>query len=164
MFGDATVVLQKCQILVKKGLPGQKNAITAQGRKDPHEPTGFSIQFCRISADSDLLPYVGSTETYLGRPWRPYSRTVFMQTYMSDLVDPRGWLEWNGDDSSVKTLYYAEYMNDGPGSALENRVQWPGYHVLKDAKEASFFTVANFLEGDSWLPSTGVMYTAGLGD
>ncbi|XP_028759987.1 pectinesterase/pectinesterase inhibitor PPE8B-like [Neltuma alba] len=162
IFGDATVVFQKCEILAKKGLPGQKNAITAQGRKDQHEPTGFSFQFCEISADSDLLPFVGSTETYLGRPWKAYSRTIYMQTYINDLVDPRGWLEWNGDDSSLDTLYYAEYMNGGPGAALENRVKWPGFHVLRDAKQAYPFTVANFIQGGLWLPHTGVIFTAGL--
>ncbi|XP_054807762.1 pectinesterase/pectinesterase inhibitor PPE8B-like isoform X2 [Prosopis cineraria] len=159
IFGDAAAVFQKCQIQAKRGLPGQKNAITAQGRKDPHEPTGFSFQFCNISADSDLLPFVGSIETYLGRPWRAYSRTVYMQTYMSNAVAPRGWLEWNGDESS---LYYAEYMNGGPGAALENRVKWAGFHVLKDAREAYHFTVADFIQGNLWLPHTGVMYTAGL--
>lgn len=114
IFGDATAVFYKCQIISKRGLPGQKNVITAQGRKDPHEPTGFSLQFCKITAHS---------ETYLGRPWRAYSRTVYMQTYMSDLVNRRGWLEWDGDDSSLDTLFYAEYMNGGPRAALENRVE-----------------------------------------
>ncbi|KAI9123311.1 hypothetical protein K1719_006200 [Acacia pycnantha] len=162
IFGDATAVFQKCLILARKGLPGQKNTVTAQGRKDPNEPTGFSLQFCKISADSDLLPFVGSTETYLGRPWRAFSRTVYMQSYMSYLVDPRGWLEWNGDESSLDTVFYAEYMNGGPGAALEKREKWPGFHVLKDAKQAYQFTVADFIQGDLWLPHTGVMYTAGL--
>ncbi|THU67558.1 hypothetical protein C4D60_Mb05t25920 [Musa balbisiana] len=60
------------------------------------------------------------------------------------------------------TLYYAEYMNYGPGSGLGRRVKWPGYHALSDATKAANFTVARFIDGNSWLPSTGVKYIAGL--
>ncbi|XP_061361717.1 pectinesterase/pectinesterase inhibitor PPE8B [Gastrolobium bilobum] len=163
IFGDATAVFQNCIIQAKKGLPDQKNTITAHGRKDPNEPTGFSIQFCNISADSDLLPSINSTQTYLGRPWKTYSRTIFMQSYMSNVIRPRGWLEWNGD-FALDTLYYAEYMNSGLGAGLDNRVKWPGYHALNDSTQASNFTVAQFIEGNLWLPSTGVTYTAGFTD
>ncbi|KAJ1437081.1 Pectinesterase, catalytic [Sesbania bispinosa] len=162
IFGDATALFQNCQIMAKKGLPNQKNTITAHGRKDPDEPTGFSIQFCNISADSDLLTSVNSTQTYLGRPWKPYSRTIFMQSYISDVLRPEGWLEWNGD-FALDTLYYAEYMNYGPGAGLNKRVKWPGYHVMNDSSQASNFTVTQFIEGNLWLPSTGVTFTAGLG-
>ncbi|XVF48814.1 hypothetical protein PTKIN_Ptkin03bG0218600 [Pterospermum kingtungense] len=162
IFGDATVVFQNCLIQAKQGLPNQKNTITAQGRKDPNQPTGFSIQFCNISADTDLLPLVNSTPTYLGRPWKLYSRTVIMQSYMSDAIRPEGWLEWN-QDFALDTLYYAEYMNFGPGAGVGSRVKWPGYHLLNSSAQAVNFTVAQFIEGNLWLPSTGVKYTAGLG-
>lgn len=161
IFGDATAMFQNCQILAKKGMEKQKNTITAQGRKDPNQPTGFSFQFCNISADSDLLPLVGSIPTYLGRPWKTYSRTIFMQSYMSNVIWSEGWLEWN-ESFALDTLYYAEYMNSGAGAGVGNRVKWPGYHVLNAASQATSFTVAQFIEGNLWLPSTGVTYTAGL--
>lgn len=162
IFGDATVVFQNCQIQAKQGLPNQKNTITAQGRKDPNQPTGFSIQFCNISADTDLLPFVNSTATYLGRPWKLYSRTIIMQSYISGAIRPEGWLEWN-QDFALDTLYYAEYMNFGPGAGVGSRVKWPGYHALNTSAQAVNFTVAQFIEGNLWLPSTGVKFTAGLG-
>ncbi|KAL5065680.1 hypothetical protein RYX36_027417 [Vicia faba] len=161
IFGDATVVFQNCQILAKQGLPKQKNTITAQGRKDPNQPTGFSFQFCNISADTDLLPSVGTIPTYLGRPWKTYSRTIFMQSYMSGVIRPEGWLEWDGS-FALDTLYYGEYMNSGPGAGLSNRVKWSGYHVLNDSSDAIKYTVAQFIEGNLWLPATGVSYIAGL--
>ncbi|GLT74214.1 hypothetical protein SLA2020_460240 [Shorea laevis] len=161
IFGDAAVVFQKCQLQAKQGLPNQKNTITAHGRKDPNQPTGFSIQFCNITADSDLLRSVNSTPTYLGRPWKQYSRTVVMQSYISNFIRPEGWLEWNGN-LYLDTLYYAEYMNTGPGAGLGHRVQWPGYHVLNNSAQAANFTVAQFIDGNLWLPSTGVKYSAGL--
>ncbi|XVE97814.1 hypothetical protein REPUB_Repub03eG0051400 [Reevesia pubescens] len=162
IFGDATVVFQNCQIQAKQGLPNQKNTITAQGRKDPNQPTGFSIQFCNISADTDLLPFVNSTPTFLGRPWKLYSRTIIMQSYISNAVRPQGWLEWN-QDFALNTLYYSEFNNSGPGADLGGRVKWAGYHALNNSVQAVNFTVAQFIEGNLWLPTTGVTYTSGFG-
>ncbi|KAL7194089.1 hypothetical protein ACSBR2_025683 [Camellia fascicularis] len=90
IFGDGTVVFQNCRILATLGLPDQKNTITAQGRKDPSESTGFSIQFSNISAEPDLLASLNSTYTYLRRPWKLYSRTVIMQSYMSNAIRQEG--------------------------------------------------------------------------
>ncbi|XP_014510563.1 pectinesterase/pectinesterase inhibitor PPE8B [Vigna radiata var. radiata] len=159
IFGDATAVFQNCLIQPKKGLPNQKNTITAHGRKDPNEPTGFSFQFCNITAYSDLAPVVNTTQTYLGRPWKTYSRTVFMQSFMSEVIRAEGWLEWNGN-FALDTLYYAEYLNTGAGAGVANRVKWTGYHAFNDSSQVSNFTVAQFIEGNLWLPSTGVTYTA----
>lgn len=161
MFGDATAVFQNCQIQARKGLPNQKNTITAQGRKEVDEPTGFSIQFSNFTGEPDLLASPNSTETYLGRPWKQFSRTVIMQSYISNIVKPQGWLEWNGD-FALDTLYYGEYMNFGPGAGLGGRVNWTGFHAITDSAVANNYTVAQFIVGNSWLPSTGVKYTAGL--
>ncbi|KAJ6305954.1 hypothetical protein OIU78_021312 [Salix suchowensis] len=60
------------------------------------------------------------------------------------------------------TLWYGEYKNHGPGALLSGRVKWPGYHIIQDAAAAKFFTAAQFIDGMSWLPSTGVKFTAGL--
>ncbi|PRQ42319.1 putative pectinesterase [Rosa chinensis] len=152
IFGNGAAVLQNCKIYTRVPLSLQKVTITAQGRKDPHQNTGFSIQ------DS----YVFATQpTYLGRPWKPYSRTVFINTYLGGLVQPRGWLEWYGN-FALGTLWYGEYRNYGPGASLSGRVKWPGYHIIQDANMASFFTVRRFIDGMAWLPATGVKFTVGL--
>ncbi|XP_031500071.1 pectinesterase/pectinesterase inhibitor PPE8B-like [Nymphaea colorata] len=161
IFGNGQVVFQNCLIVARKPLPDQKNSITAQGRKDPNQNTGFSLQFCNITGDSQLVQSSTSTYSYLGRPWKPYSRTVIMQSYISGIVRPEGWLEWNGD-LFLDTLYYAEYLNYGPGAALGGRVKWPGYHIISNPSEALNFTVGQFLDGNNWLPTTGIRYTAGL--
>lgn len=82
-----------------------------------------------------------------------------MQSFMSDVVSSQGWLEWN--TSFDDTLFYGEYLNYGAGAGVGNRVKWGGYHVLNDS-EAGKFTVNQFIEGNLWLPSTGVAYTGGL--
>ncbi|CAL5376844.1 unnamed protein product [Camellia sinensis] len=162
IFGDGTVVFQNCQILARLGLPDQKNTITAQGRQDLSQSTGFSIQFSNISAEPDLLTSLNSTYTYLGRPWKLYSRTVIMQSYMSNAIRQEGWLEWNGN-FALDTLFYGEFMNNGPGAGLGSRVKWPGFRPMNDSAQAYNFTVGQFILGNDWLPSTGVKYTAGLG-
>ncbi|KAK7373197.1 hypothetical protein VNO80_06595 [Phaseolus coccineus] len=161
IFGNAAVVFQKCNIYARKPMAQQKNTITAQNRKDPNQNTGISMHNCRIQPAPDLVPVKGSFPTYLGRPWKQFSRTVFMLSYMGDHIHPRGWLEWNGD-FALDTLYYGEYMNYGPGAAVGQRVKWPGYRVITSAVEANRFTVAQFISGSAWLPSTGVAFAAGL--
>ncbi|XP_022773879.1 probable pectinesterase/pectinesterase inhibitor 34 [Durio zibethinus] len=161
IFGNAAVVIQNCSIYARKPMPLQKNTITAQNRKDPNQNTGISVHACRILPTSDLAAVKGSFQTYLGRPWKLYSRAVFMLSYMSDHIHPRGWLEWNAG-FALDTLYYGEYMNYGPGAAVGQRVRWPGYRVITSETEAGKFTVAQFIYGSSWLPSTGVAFSAGL--
>eukprot|EP00253_Pinus_taeda_P015900 PITA_15900 len=162
IFGNAAAVFQSCNIIAHKPMPsGQENCITAQGRTDPNQNTGFSIHNCRVIPAPDLRPVKGSYNTYLGRPWKQYSRTVYMQSYLDDFINPAGWKEWSGS-FALNTLYYGEYMNSGPGSATSKRVEWPGYRVITSAAEANKFTVAQFISGNSWLPATGVAFQAGL--
>ncbi|KAJ0964916.1 hypothetical protein J5N97_026054 [Dioscorea zingiberensis] len=161
IFGNAAVVLQNCSLWARKPMPMQKNTVAAQNRKDPNQNTGISIHACRVVATSDLEAAKWSYPTYLGRPWKLYSRTVYMMSYVGDHVHPAGWLEWNAT-FALETLYYGEYMNYGPGAAIGKRVTWPGYRVITVAAEAMKFTVGQFISGSSWLPSTGVSFLAGL--
>ncbi|MQM00334.1 hypothetical protein Taro_033064 [Colocasia esculenta] len=152
IFGNAAVVFQGCKIYARVPIPGQANAITAQGRDDPNENTGISIQNCSIMASGELTRSGQAIKTYLGRPWKLYSRTVYMQSFIDGLVDPAGWAEWVGDEG-LKTLYYGEYDNTGPGSGTDDRVTWPGYHVMT-YDDAIGFTVTELIAGDQWLQST----------
>nr|XP_043610483.1 probable pectinesterase/pectinesterase inhibitor 41 [Erigeron canadensis] len=156
IFGNAAVVFQNCNLYPRLPMSGQFNAITAQGRTDPGQNTGTIIQNCNIRAAEDL----GSTKTYLGRPWKEYSRTVYMKTYMDTLIDGAGWREWSGD-FALNTSYYAEFDNLGPGSDTSRRVTWPGFHVI-NATDAVNFTTSSFVMGDEFLPQTGVPYMGGL--
>jgi pectinesterase len=162
VFGDAAVVLQNCSLYARRPNPGQKNVFTAQGREDPNQNTGISIQGCKVAAAADLVPVQANFSSYLGRPWKQYSRTVFMQSKMESLIHPRGWLEWNGT-FALDTLYYAEYMNRGPGANTSARVAWPGYRMLTSAVDAGNFTVQAFVQGDLWLNSSSFPYSLGLG-
>ncbi|KAF1896427.1 hypothetical protein Lal_00034125 [Lupinus albus] len=162
IFGNAAVVFQNCVILVRRPLNGQANMITAQGRGDPFQNTGISIHNSQIRAAPDLKPVVNKFNTFLGRPWQQYSRVVVMKSYMDTLVDPMGWSPWGDTNFAQKTLYFGEYKNFGPGSSTRNRVRWSGYHVIRTSTQASTYTVASLLAGQTWLPSTGIPFTPGL--
>ncbi|OAY53279.1 pectinesterase [Manihot esculenta] len=161
IFGNSAVVFQDCDIHARKPNSGQKNMVTAQGRIDPNQNTGIVIQKSRIGATSDLLPVQSSFPTYLGRPWKEYSRTVIMQSVISDVIDPAGWHEWNGD-FALSTLFYGEYENSGAGSGTSDRVNWEGYKVITNASEAQGFTPSEFIAGHTWLTSTTFPFSLGL--
>ncbi|XVF22736.1 hypothetical protein REPUB_Repub12eG0196400 [Reevesia pubescens] len=156
IFGDASVVLQNCDIFVKRPMNHQVNMITAQGREDPNENTGISIQGSRVRPASDFDSVKHLFKTYLGRPWKSYSRTVFLKTDLDGLIDPKGWREWSGS-FALSTLYYAEYMNSGSGASTEHRINWPGFHVFNSPQEASPFTITRFIQGQSWIPDSGFL-------
>lgn len=160
IFGNAAVVLQNCNIYPRLPLDKQFNAITAQGRSDPNQNTGISIQNCSITPADDLASSNGTTQTYLGRPWKQYSRTIYMQSFMDTFINPEGWREWSGD-FALNTSYYAEFSNTGPGSNTSSRVTWTGFHII-DATDAANFTVSNFILGDNWIPQGGTPYSTNL--
>ncbi|KAE9598236.1 hypothetical protein Lal_00004199 [Lupinus albus] len=160
IFGNAAVVLQSCNLYPRLPMTQQFNAITAQGRSDPNQNTGISIQNATIKPSNDLAPMVSTVKTYLGRPWKEYSRTVYMECFMDNFIAPEGWHEWNAD-FALNTSYYGEYNNIGPGSNIANRVTWLGYHVI-NANDALNFTVLTFLDGHFWLPQTSVPFQLSL--
>uniref|UniRef100_A0A7N0UH45 Pectinesterase n=1 Tax=Kalanchoe fedtschenkoi TaxID=63787 RepID=A0A7N0UH45_KALFE len=161
VFGNAAVVFQKCNLYARRPLENQKNMFTAQGREDPFQTTGISIIESKIAAASDLIPVQSSFRSYLGRPWKEYSRTVIMRCNILDVIDPAGWLEWNGT-FALSTLYYGEYMNRGAGANTTRRVTWPGFRVITNATEAAQFTAGSFIQGGQWLNSTGIPYYLNL--
>ncbi|KAJ8540029.1 hypothetical protein K7X08_026418 [Anisodus acutangulus] len=160
IFGNAAVVFQGCNIVSRLPMPGQFTVITAQSRDSPEEYTGISIQNCSILAAEDLFSNSSTVSSYLGRPWRTYSRTVYLESYIDSFINPQGWKEWSGNQS-LDTLYYGEYDNSGPASGTDNRVTWSGYHIM-DYYDAVNFTVSEFITGEEWLDSTSFPYDNGV--
>ncbi|KAJ6724318.1 PECTINESTERASE [Salix viminalis] len=117
------------------------------------------IQSCQIISRKPMAK--PEEHGHSTRPWKEYSRTVVMQSDIGGHIDPTGWAEWN-KDFALRTLYYGEYANRGPGAGVSKRVNWPGYHVITDPNEAKKFTVAELIQGGTWLGSTGVSFTEGL--
>ncbi|KAL9256266.1 putative pectinesterase/pectinesterase inhibitor 23 [Drosera capensis] len=145
-FKTATVVFQNCKMVIRKPLDNQQCIVTAQGWTTPDSSGATILQNCTITADPAYYPVRNQNKAYLGRPWKPYSRTIVMQSFIDDSIAPEGWTPWAGT-IGLDTLFYAEHGNRGPGTAQTNREYTPG----------KFFTSA-----DAWIPSTGCPYTPNM--
>ncbi|KAK4349229.1 hypothetical protein RND71_031984 [Anisodus tanguticus] len=159
IFGDSAAVFQNCTLVVRKPIENQQCIVTAQGRKDPRQPTGFVLQNCKFVADNSVREEK-NIKSYLGRPWKEYSRTIIMESTIDDFIQPEGWLPWNGT-FALNTLFYVEFNNRGPASSKTQRVKWEGVKELP-ASRIERFTASKFIDGDSWIPSTGIPYSSGL--
>ena len=156
IFGDSAAVFQNCVLVVRKPLSNQQCIVTAQGRKDIRQPTGLVMQNCSFVSDPEYFPVRFTNKAYLGRPWKEYSRTIIMESFIDDLIQPEGWLPWNLD-FGLETLFYTEFNNRGPGSGKEHRVKWTGIKELP-AKRIKRFTPNRFLEGSKWIERTKIPY------
>lgn len=154
IFGNAAVVFQNCNILPRQPMPNQFVTITAQGKKDPNQNTGISIQNCVMSPLDNL-----TAPTYLGRPWKNFSTTVIMNSQIGAFLAPKGWIEWTPNVEPPNSIFYAEYQNMGPGSRVDQRVKWVGFKPTISSNQASQYTVQSFIQGDVWLPETQVTFT-----
>jgi len=142
LFGEATVVFRNCTI---KSLIN--SAVTAAATT-PRQKYGFVLFNCKLIAADTSVKKVN-----LGRPWRAYAKTVFLNCDLGKQISPGGWDPWNTDamfPNKDKTAYYAEYKSTGPGASPATRVPWS--HQLTDA-EAKQYTIKNILGGpDNWNP------------
>lgn len=160
IFGDAAAVFQNCTFLVRKPLINQQNIVTAQGRKESRQPTAIVLQNCTITAHPELYPVRKDFRTYLGRPWKEFSRTIIMESFIDDLIQPDGWMPWEGD-WGLKTCFYTEFNNWGPGSNKTDRVKWLGVKTITQ-DIARNFTPELFIGGNEWIVSAIVAYTPGF--
>jgi pectinesterase len=138
IFGEATAVFEECTI---RSLAN--SFITAASTRQ-HQKFGYVFKNCKLIASEE------ATKVYLGRPWRPYAKTVFMNCEFGSHIRSEGWDPWTGDTmfpNKEKTTFYAEYKNYGIGSNTKSRVSWSKQLMDKEAKE---YRVKNIF-GD-WTP------------
>jgi pectinesterase len=144
LFGNAAAVFDHDELHANG--PGY---LTAQSRTSPDDATGYVILNSTVTSSIDHAAG-GRTGTMLGRPWRPYSRVVYIHTTLCADVLPEGWNNWNNTAANEKKAYYAEFESSGPGANPAARVKWA--HQLT-AAEAEQFMPKVFLAGaDHWDP------------
>lgn len=137
IFGPSTALFENCTIHSKRN-----SYITAASTPE-NVAIGYVFKNCKLTANPDV------TKVYLGRPWRPYASTVFMNCEFGDHIRPEGWHNWNKTENE-QTARYAEFNNRGPGAATDKRVKWA--KQLKP-KEAEQFTIENiFKNTGNWYP------------
>ena len=140
IFGASTCWFEDCTILSKRD-----SYVTAASTPEG-EKYGYVFKNCRLIHDEK------TTKVYLGRPWRPFAKTVFIDCELGDHFRKEGWHNWN-KKYAEKTSFYAEYGSKGPGAApAADRVKWS--HQLK-AKEALQYTPSNVLRTEKEIDKNG---------
>ncbi|KAK8709823.1 hypothetical protein V6N13_060825 [Hibiscus sabdariffa] len=154
IFGDARAVFQNTLLVVRKPLENQACIVIAEGRKSSESSGGYVFHNCTFSGDKDYLPVRNKNKSYLNRPWRAFATVIIMQSQIDDIIQPEGYIPMDGA-KGLKTGFYVEYGNRGPGSNTEYRVRWPSIQHL-DETEIKKFTPGPYLESETWIPDTGI--------
>ncbi|PSS30276.1 Pectinesterase [Actinidia chinensis var. chinensis] len=160
VFGFSASAFHNCLILISPRGPNLTSdstaVVTAHGRFDPAQSTGFVFFNCTVNGTEEYMSLYNKNSNpkpslnFLGRPWKEYSRTVFLDCYLGSLIAPGGWMRWDGD-FGLSTLFYGEFGNTGLGSNSSEREKWSsqisGDHI-------GAYSVQNFIQGDKWIPSS----------
>ena len=137
IFGAATAWFEKCEI------HSLRDGYLTAASTPVDVPFGFVFNHCQITGEP-------KAKTYLGRPWRIYASTIFLNCEMSVVIRPQGWNDW-GKPESHTAARYAEYNSTGAGANLTNRADWAKQLTTTDAKK---ITVEKVLGGDDgWNPT-----------
>lgn len=135
IFGPSTAWFENCEIHSK-----QNSYITAASTPEGTR-YGYVFNRCRLTAAA------GVDKVYLGRPWRPWAHTLFMNCEMGAHIVPAGWHNW-GDTANEKTARYEEYNNSGAGASTAQRVSWSRQLTKKEAAQVTTDNV--FTINDKW--------------
>ncbi|MGJ1264244.1 pectinesterase family protein [Sphingobacterium spiritivorum] len=128
IFGSSTAWFEECELYCKNS-----GYITAASTPDT-VAYGYVFNKCRVTGDKDTKRF------YLGRPWRPYAKVIFMNTQLPAFIASEGWHNW-GKESNEQTVLYAEYNNTGAGSLSQNRVKWSHQLSEDEAKKVTLEAV-----------------------
>jgi pectinesterase len=105
---------------------------------------GFVFKNCNLTADKT------TSKVFLGRPWRIYAKTVFIDCKMGSHILPQGWENWSKPEAE-KTSFYAEYNCTGPGFKPEKRVFWSHQLTQFEADKYSNQSILGSInESDQW--------------
>ena len=134
IFGAATEWYENCEI------HALGNGYLTAASTEENTPFGLIFSHCKITAESP------DVKTFLGRPWRAFASTIFLNSEMADCIRPEGWNNW-GNKQRQTTARYAEFNSSGPGGNATDRAPWA---KQLSAQAASAITIQNVF-GD-WKP------------
>ncbi|CAL9125302.1 unnamed protein product [Musa textilis] len=137
IFGLGQSIYEGCTISTANSVE-KPGFVTAQGRGAANDTNGFVFKRCNVT---------GPQATYLGRAWGRYSRVIFYQTFMSDIIVPQGWSVWNSHGYENE-ITYVESECTGPGSKQSGRVRWKKTLTSDELRK---FTDISYIDGEGWL-------------
>lgn len=135
IFGPSTALFEDCIIRSKR------NSYVTAASTPKEAKYGYVFKHCKLTAEP------GVDKVYLGRPWRPYAYTLFIECELGKHIVPAGWHNW-GKQSNEETARYMEYKNTGEGANVSERVAWSKQLTKKEAEavtvDAIFGTQSNW--------------------
>ena len=135
IFGPSTALFEDCIIHSKR------NSYVTAASTPKEAKYGYVFKHCKLTAEP------GVDKVYLGRPWRPYAYTLFIECELGKHIVSTGWHNW-GKQSNEETARYMEYKNTGEGANASERVAWSKQLTKKEAEavtvDAIFRTQSNW--------------------
>jgi pectin methylesterase-like acyl-CoA thioesterase len=136
IFGPSTAWFEHCDIFCKL------NSYITAASTPKDVPYGYIFNNCTIRCAE------GVSKVYLGRPWRDYGYTLFMNCDLPRQIRPEGWHHWQKEREA--TARYLEYNNHGEGAATTERVSWSRQLTKKEASKIT--PEAVFTIQHAWSP------------
>ena len=137
IFGPSIAWFEGCTI------ESLVNSYVTAASTPKDQPFGYIFNNCRLIASE------GVYQVYLGRPWRDYGYTLFMNCELGKHICPEGWHHW--EKQREQTARYLEYNNRGEGATTKDRVAWSRQLTKKEA--AAITPEAVFSINNSWNPT-----------
>ena len=138
IFGPSTAWFEQCTIKSK-----QNSYVTAAS-------TPADVKYGYVFNKCSLIAAPTVEKCYLGRPWRPYAYTLFMNCKLGKHIRPEGWHNW-GKTTNEQTARYLEYNNTGEGAATAGRAAWTKQLTKKEAQKITLEEV--FAQKTNWIPA-----------
>ena len=132
IFGPGTAWFEDCEIRSKA------NSYITAASTPKDQPYGYVFNRCRLTADE------GIDKVYLGRPWRDYGYTLFMNCDLGSHIRPEGWHHWQ--KNREQTARYLECGNTGTGADTTGRVGWSRQLDKKEAKKITMEEVLGHIK------------------
>lgn len=138
IFGAATALFRNCHLHAKR------DGYLTAASTPKENAVGYVFHNCKVTAEPE------AKNVHLGRPWRPYASTFFINCELPEGISPKGWHNW-GKEENEKTARYGEYKCTGPGAKDEKRVGW---RKTLNALDAAELTDPGriFTRGSAWVP------------
>ena len=137
IFGPSTALFEDCIIHSKR------NSYVTAASTPKEAKYGYVFKHCKLTAEP------GVDKVYLGRPWRPYAYTLFIECELGKHIVLAGWYNW-GKQSNEETARYMEYKNTGEGANASERVAWSKQLTKKEAEAVTVDAI--FRTQSDWDP------------
>lgn len=137
IFGPSTPLFEDCIIHSKR------NSYVTAASTPKEAKYGYVFKHCKLTAEP------GVDKVYLGRPWRPYAYTLFIECELGKHIVLAGWHNW-GKQSNEETARYMEYKNTGEGANASERVAWSKQLTKKEAEAVTVDAI--FRTQSDWDP------------